>query len=288
MPLAVIKRVLTGLSVGAVWALGLLFAPPVVLFAAILGCALLCQWEFYRLAERGGYPTCRVLGLGMGALWLLAIFVAGSRNVALESLLLVGGGVVLLTRLLFDARMARPMEAAAITLLGFAYVPFLMGFYVHVAHWGADGAMSFSRGGIFLAFYASLVVKMTDVGAYAVGSACGRHKMFPRISPAKSWEGLVGGLTLGVACSVGLVLLAHHWSAIPVTPLSQMSLLVAVGVGLLLSLLGVVGDLIESMFKRSVNAKDSSGILPAMGGLLDVFDSLLFAPAVLYVLLPFL
>jgi phosphatidate cytidylyltransferase len=288
MRLAVIKRIFSGLSVGAVWALGLLFAPPVVLFAAMLGCALLCQWEFYRLAERGGYTACRWLGLGMGALWLTSIFVAGHRNYQMESLLLVVGGGGLLTRLLFDARMARPMEAAAITLLGFGYVPFLMGFFIYVAHGGADGAMTFSRGGIFLAFYAALVVKMTDVGAYAVGTACGRHKMFPRISPAKSWEGLAGGLALGVGCSVAIVLLARHWSVIPATPLSHVSLLVAVGVGLLLGVMGVLGDLIESMFKRSVHAKDSSGILPAMGGLLDVFDSLLFAPAVLYFLLPFL
>jgi phosphatidate cytidylyltransferase len=271
-----------------VWALGLLFAPPVVLFAAILGCALLCQWEFYQLAQRGGFIACRWLGLVMGAVWLTSSFVAGNRNFPLESLLLVGGGFVLLTRLLFDARMVRPMEAAAITLLGFGYVPFLMGFYLHLAHWDAAGTMSFSRGGIFLAFYASLIVKMTDVGAYALGTACGRHKMFPRISPAKSWEGLVGGLALGMVSSVVIVLLARHWSVIPPTPLAHVSLLVAVGLGLLLGVIGVLGDLIESMFKRSVQAKDSSGILPAMGGLLDVFDSLLLAPAALYVLLPFL
>jgi phosphatidate cytidylyltransferase len=288
MGLAVIKRVASGLAVGALWAVGLLFAPPIVLFVALLGCALICQWEFYRLAACGGYQACPVLGLVLGGVWMTAIFVAGARDAALESVLMLGGGGWLLLRLLFDSRVKRPIEAAAITLLGFGYVPFLMGFYVHLAHEGATEPMTFTRGGIFLAFYASLVVKMTDVGAYAVGTACGRHKMFPRISPAKSWEGLAGGLFLGVLSSVLLVLLARHWAVVPETILARMSLVMAAGVGLLLGGIGVLGDLVESMFKRSAQVKDSSGILPAIGGLLDVFDSLLLVPAVFYLLLPLL
>jgi len=148
--------------------------------------------------------------------------------------------------------------------------------------------MTLSSGGIFLAFYASLVVKGADVGGYAAGMRFGRHKMFPRISPAKSWEGLAGGLALSVLCSVVVVAVAHHCSVVPLTPLSRLSYPLAVGLGLLLGGVGVIGDLVESMFKRSVQAKDSSGILPGMGGMLDVFDSLLFAPAVLYFLLPLL
>jgi phosphatidate cytidylyltransferase len=242
------------------------------------------------LAERGGFTTCRPIGLALGALWLVTLFAVlpGANGARLEALLLAVGGILLLVQILFDARAQRPMESAAITLLGLFYVPFLMGFYIRLAQWDATGPLTLSRGGIFLAFYASLVVKFTDVGAYAAGMTFGRHKMFPRISPAKSWEGLAGGLLMSVIFSVGAVLVAHSWSVVPKTPLTHMRLPVAAGLGLLLGVVGVLGDLVESMFKRSVKAKDSSGVVPGLGGLLDVFDSLLFAPAVLYLLLPWL
>lgn len=287
------KRVLVGVAVGAFWAVMLLYVPPIGLFALLLACSTLCQWEFYKLAKLGGFTSNRPIGLALGALWLVTIFSSlhgtDLRSVHMEALLLAGGGVLLLGRLLFDTRVQRPMETAGVTLLGLFYVPFLLGFYIRLAQWDAPQPFTLGHGGIFLAFYASLVVKFTDVGGYAAGSICGRHKMFPRISPAKSWEGLAGGLTLAVAFSVGAVLIARTWpDVVPVTPITHLPLPVAAALGLLLGAVGVIGDLVESMFKRSVRAKDSSGILPAMGGLLDVFDSLLFAPALLYFLLPLL
>ncbi len=281
-------RVFAGLAIGGGWAIGLLFASPPVLFTALLITSTLCQWEFYKLAEQGGFTTCRPIGLALGTLWLAFCFAhpAGSGGAQLEPQLLFGGGFLLLTYLLFNPRAQRPIEAAAVTLLGLFYVPFLLGFFIHLAHWGATAPCTLSKGGIFLAFFAALAVKMTDVGGYAVGMKFGRHKMFPRISPAKSWEGLAGGLLLTLICSVSVVWIAHSWSVVPVTPLTHLSLPMAAGVGLLLGGVGVLGDLIESMFKRSVHAKDSSGVVPGLGGFLDVFDSLIFAPAVLYFLLP--
>ena len=283
-------RVFAGLAVGAGWALALLYAPPAVLFAAILAVAALCQWEFYKLADLGGFTPSRAVGLALGALWLAVcyVFPADMGDQRWGTLVLCVGGILLLVQLLFDPRAQRPIESAGVTLLGLFYVPFLLSFYIQVGHWGATGPLTFSKGGIFLAFFASLAVKMTDVGGYAVGMKFGRHKMFPRISPAKSWEGLAGGLALSVVSSVGVVQLAHSWHVVPVTPLSHVSLPVAAGLGLLLGAIGVIGDLIESMFKRSVNTKDSGGVLPGLGGVLDVFDSLLFAPAVMFFLLPLL
>jgi len=250
------------------------------------GLMLTMRYAGYSVDTLGAYCS----RADLGALWLVTLFAVlpGANGARLEALLLAVGGVLLLVQLLFDARVKRPMEVAAITLLGLFYVPFLMGFFIRLAQWNVPGPLMLSRGGIFLAFYASLVVKFTDVGAYAAGMTFGRHKMFPRISPAKSWEGLAGGLAMSVVFSVGAVLIARTWSVVPVTPLTHMSLRVAAGLGLLLGVVGVLGDLVESMFKRSVNAKDSSGVIPGLGGLLDVFDSLLFAPAVLYLLLPIL
>ncbi len=284
------RRVFVGLAVGAFWAVALLYAPPGVLFVALLVCSTLCQLEFYKLATLGGFSSCRSIGLALGALWLSVCFAypVVSGNAHVESLVLVGGVILLLVHLLFDSHAQRPIESAAVTLLGLFYVPYMMSFYIHLGHWGAMGPLTLTNGGIFLAFFASLAVKMTDVGGYAVGMKFGRHKMFPRISPAKSWEGLAGGLALAVICSVVVVQIAHSWSLVPLTPLSHLSLLAAAGLGLLLGAVGVIGDLVESMLKRSVKVKDSGGVLPGLGGVLDVFDSLIFAPAVLFFLLPLL
>jgi phosphatidate cytidylyltransferase len=292
MRLAVVKRVLAGLGMGAFWAVVLLYLPPIGLFGLLLAFSTLCQWEFYNLAEQGGYAVCRPIGLALGALWLTVVFahpaVAGAGT-RLEALVVAGGGLVLLLRLLFDPHAKRPLESAGITLLGLFYVPFLMSFYIRLAQFDVTGPFHLSRGGLLLAFYASLVVKMADVGGYAAGIAIGRHKMFPRISPAKSWEGLAGGMVLSVVASLVVVWIAKAgWSAVPVTPLREVSYLLAAGLGVLIGAVGVAGDLIESMFKRSVGVKDSGGVLPGLGGFLDIFDSLLFAPALLYFLLPYL
>ncbi len=290
-----LHRLISGISIGAFWVCALWLLPAWVLFLAILFCSTLCQLEFYNLAERGGHVTCRWVGLALGAVWLATVFsfpcggppgpLAGDRW---ESLLAAGGGLLILMMLLFDPRVKRPFDAAAITLLGVFYVPFMLSFYIRLAQEGCSAPWTLSRGGIFVAFYLSLVVKLSDVGAYATGMLFGRHKMFPRISPGKSWEGLAGGLGLSVVASAVTVAIAHAGTVESTSFLCTLSYPVAAALGLLLGGVGVVGDLAESMLKRSVNAKDSSSTIPGMGGLLDVFDSLLLAPAILYFLLPWL
>lgn len=111
-----------------------------------------------------------------------------------------------------------------------------------------------------------------DTGAYYVGSAIGRRPLAPRVSPKKSWEGVAGGL----AASIGGALLAHGWwyRKLPLTH--------AVLLGAALAVLGIAGDLAESVAKRAAGVKDSSGILPGHGGILDRIDSLLLAAPFLY------
>lgn len=289
------KRLISGGGIGAAWAVALLFLPPWGLFAGLLLCSALVQWEFYNLVRRGGYETCRETGVLLGTLWLVAVFafptggapgpLAGDRW---EGLLAIGGGVVLLSRLLFDSQRKKPLEEGAFTLLGIFYGPFMLSYYIRLAQAGSTGPFALTRAGVFLAFYVSLVVKMSDVGGYVVGMKLGKRKMFPRISPAKSWEGLAGGLLLSAVASVAVVAVAHNLLRLQVPPLRNMNYGLAAGLGVLLGGIGVLGDLVESMFKRAVHVKDSSGILPGVGGLLDVFDSLLFAPAFLYFVMPWL
>lgn len=109
----------------------------------------------------------------------------------------------------------------------------------------------------------------SDTGAYCVGSLLGRHKLFPRISPAKSWEGSLGGAIL--------VLIAASLISQLIDDASILTLYEWLGLGLVVTIFGTWGDLVESLFKRTVGIKDSGNILPGHGGMLDRFDSALMA-----------
>jgi phosphatidate cytidylyltransferase len=132
--------------------------------------------------------------------------------------------------------------------------------------------------GRVMVLYLIVVVKFSDIGAYTAGRLFGRNKMIPRLSPNKTWEGFAGGMLLSVAASVGFsVVLGGCLGKVPL-PLGH-----SVVLGLLLGGTGVVGDLFESLLKRASSTKDSSAVVPGMGGLLDVLDSLLFGAPVLFV-----
>jgi phosphatidate cytidylyltransferase len=164
------------------------------------------------------------------------------------------------------------MAATAGTLLSFVYVGLLLGCWMlvrgHVGPWVMAGAV--------------LTVKASDMGAYFTGMSIGRHKMIPWLSPAKSWEGLAGGI---VASAVVGGLLAWASTGAP-DPHDAVPVGLGIGTGLAVGLLGPFGDLAESLFKRNAGMKDSGAVLPGMGGALDVLDSpLLAGPAVLFALI---
>ena len=107
-----------------------------------------------------------------------------------------------------------------------------------------------------------------DTGAYCIGSLLGRHKLFPRISPGKSWEGSVGG---------ALFVLAAAWAISYFLDGAILTTIQWLGLGLVVAVFGTWGDLVESLFKRTLGIKDSGNILPGHGGMLDRFDSSLIA-----------
>ncbi len=160
----------------------------------------------------------------------------------------------------------------AVTVFGIMYVSFLFNFFTKLmVSWG-DGD------GRILVLYLIAVVKFTDIGAYFIGCGFGRHKMFPRLSPAKSWEGSLGGVLTGLGASVVFFLITG--GDLGVVRLAWPDVF---ALGLLLSVAGVLGDLAESLVKRAGGVKDSSNVIQGMGGTLDLLDSLLFAAPVLYV-----
>lgn len=152
---------------------------------------------------------------------------------------------------------------ALVILLGLLYVGFPLSTVV------STRALP---GGEWLVLFLAVVTWASDTGAYYVGTLWGKHPLLPSISPKKTVEGVLGGLAL----AVGVALLAQQWFT------SQLSLTDSLILGVLLTGMGLVGDLFESVIKRRTGVKDSGGILPGHGGMLDRLDSLLFTAPTFY------
>ena len=172
-----------------------------------------------------------------------------------------------------------PRRGMAVSWLWFA-VAFAAGAAVVAVGLGALAEIAIRHGNVML-LYVVAIVKFSDVGGFALGLTTaklmkgGNHKMCPTISPAKSWEGLAGSLVFSCAVSCAFI------------PATHFAVGKALAFGIAAAVAGTAGDLVESKFKRWVGVKDSSTmkITNGMGGFLDMIDSLLFAPAVLYFLM---
>ena len=252
-----------------------------VFLLLVAGLAAAGLWEFYGLVERRGLVCFRWWGLCAGVALMASThyYVTHAQGFQLgpgkpndfETGVLVLFVLGLCLRQLFDPKNPHGIVAIATTLLGLMYVPWLLNFIQKINYLeGVDGR--------FYVLYLLIVTKFSDVGAYCVGSLIGRHKMIPRISPGKTWEGFAGAVVISTGASV---LLAHFAGG----RLKELNLGHAVAIGMILSLGAVVGDLIESAFKREAGAKDSGRLFPGIGGILDLIDSPLFNAPLLYLYL---
>ena len=165
------------------------------------------------------------------------------------------------------------MAAAGAVMFAVAYLGLMMGFYLAIRRWHSPWTVL----GVIL------IVKMGDIGAYAVGRAIGRHKLIPWLSPGKTWEGLAGAIIFCVLVAMAFAWLSQHYPDLTtayrtsaeglVAEAQQFHIGVAALAGLLLALVGHAGDLTMSLFKRDAGLKDSGRSVPGFGGLLDVLDS---------------
>jgi phosphatidate cytidylyltransferase len=263
------SRIITALIVLPVLVASILISWLAPLFVALaLASMTLGLYEFWLLARRRGIKPDVVIGF-VGAAALFTVFYFDRPYEAPVLLLLI---LPALTIAALSAAMLRgaPFEnmiaSVGATVLGVMYVAFLGGHLVAVR-------MGFEqqRAAHLLSFF-FLVIMGSDTGAYYTGRAFGRHKLAPKISPGKTWEGAFGGM----AASLLMAAVAHYWF-FPELPLK-----VALPLAALMNVLGVLGDLTESALKRGAGAKDAAQILPGHGGLLDRLDSLLFNAPVIY------
>jgi phosphatidate cytidylyltransferase len=203
-----------------------------------------------------------------------------ASNISLGALAVAILGAFLLTarRQKFEASLG----GVAVTCLGLLYVFFLPSFLLKLRHIGENGLIggpSWNEFGHRMVVATIVLAKGCDVWAYLIGRLVGRHKAFPALSPGKTIEGVVAGLAGSVLTALFL-----HWDAIGV--LSYFSIQKACVLGLCIGTAGIMGDLSESLLKRSAGAKDAGSVIPGYGGAMDVVDSLMVAGPVAYFLIP--
>ena len=246
-------------------------------YALVSVIAMLALWEFYLLQESKGLKMFKKAGVCCAFLLFLTDYFnmvkpgVFGQSVNMESLVITLVILCILGRMIFEKERKTPVATIALTLFGFFYVPYLFHFLSKTIFIDGDGTMA----GVYLAAYLIAVTKVTDIGAYLIGSRYGNHKMSPVISPKKSWEGLVAGLASGLLVSLLMVKYMPE-------SLGSLQYMHAIILGLLIPLVGVVGDLAESIIKRDAEIKDSGGVIPGIGGSFDLIDSLLYTAPLFY------
>src|SRR5215218_3488878 len=267
----------------ALWSIALLIifsGYEIAFFGLIAAFGLLMLWEFYGMLDHKGLPNFKITAMVCGAIMLCGSFyyfskVGPGHSYDFEVAVLLFFLLTVFTRQMFDGlREDAPLRTMAYTLFGLLYVLWLFNFItkiVFVVPRSTTGAVM----GQFYVLYLIAVTKFSDMGAYLTGSAIGRHQMIPHISPKKTWEGLGGALFFSLFASWGLFELMPN-------QLALLNWTHATMLGLLLGFAAVVGDLAESIIKRSTGVKDSGNFLPGIGGALDLMDSLLFTAPLLF------
>lgn len=277
-----IIRTITGvIFVAAIVASFLRPEAMVLLFSIVTGMTI---WEFTGLVNEREHVTvnrfiCTVAGVYF--FYAMTYFCSDLYAGVAKSVVFIPYLVTVIYLLIAELYLKQedPVQDWAYTMLSQMYIalPFsLLNVLAFTAN--SSGMVVFNT---LLPLSVFIFLWVNDTGAYCVGSLLGRHKLFPRISPGKSWEGSIGGAVVVLAVAYGIGWLdnmeiadANHTSSIFAGMLSIPEWL---GLGLVVVIFGTWGDLVESLFKRTLGIKDSGSILPGHGGMLDRFDSSLLA-----------
>ncbi len=240
---------------------------PLLFLAVFLFILITGMLEFYRFAPKPPATPMILAGTASAVILFLALFLNRYTNTSDSILLIIPAACLLLLVMPMFRQGADPLQSAAFTFLGIAYVAVPISIFnllvFNPYHEGFDYQV---------VLFMFLILWLNDTGAYITGMLIGRHKMFPRISPKKSWEGVGGGLLMAFLVTLLSkplfpdIPMLHLWILCPVIVVA-----------------GTLGDLVESAWKRSAGVKDSGAIMPGHGGILDRFDSLILAAPAVYI-----
>lgn len=261
-------RVITGvvgvpLIILAIWFGG----PWITIFIA--AAALACAYEFYRMANFDRREPLLYLGL----LWTLALVLSTYfRNPDLLPIVVTAAILVSLICLLLRPSREKAFDRWAWTIAGALYIGWMLSYWLNLR------GLEDGRNWVYLAM---LTTFANDTGAYFIGRSRGKHKLAPRISPAKTWEGAIGGLASALAGAVVIATVLRLIS-LKLGPLFVFDYWQVILLGFIVGLFAQLGDVVESLLKRNMGVKEAGSLLPGHGGVLDRFDSLIFVGAVIY------
>jgi phosphatidate cytidylyltransferase len=249
----------------AIW-----FGDPWPWFTLLIAAAALAgTYEFYHMAAFDRREPLLYLGL----LWALALVLSPHyRNLDVLPIVITAAMLISLIFLLLHSSREKAFRDWAWTIVGALYVGWML------SYWLGLRGLSDGRNWVYLAM---LTTFANDTGAYFIGRARGKHKLAPAISPAKTWEGAIGGLISAIVAAIVIAMILKLISLKLGAPFIfkywQIILL-----AFFVSLFAQLGDLVESLLKRNMGVKESGDLLPGHGGILDRFDSLIFVGAVVY------
>jgi len=240
----------------------------VVIAALALAAGLFEFYSFTKKLELKGDAGVAYVGAAVLFVNFLLDTPAKAPDILLATLSLFVIIVLITQTFRFQKDFSKMLAGVGVTLLGALYVTFLGGFLI-ATRVGFETHPYLST---HLLGYFFLVLMGSDTGAYFTGKAFGKHKLIPKISPGKTWEGLVGGFVVAAAFAA----LATFWF------FQELPYYVSIPLAVVMSAVGVLGDLAESAMKRGAGAKDAASVLPGHGGFLDRLDSLLLNAPILY------
>ena len=246
--------------------LGLSYWGEIPFLIFILSIGLISFHEFSSMVKsKSIYPSYLIGIISVGLIILNAYF----HFFSFEYFLLAMFLILLFVELFRNKESA--INNVSSTLFDVLYTGLFAASIIGIREFYVDTPMSYSNGG-FIIVSIFITLWMTDSAAYFIGSAIGKHKLFPRVSPNKSWEGAIAGFVFAIITLVVLKTVLLDF-------LSWMDI---IAFGIIIGIFGQIGDLVESLIKRDAGVKDSSNLIPGHGGIFDRFDSLLFSSPILF------
>lgn len=242
----------------------------------ITGTIALALWEYYRIAQAKGCLPLAKIGVCGSIAYVIATYFRSQSSQAQLMPEFVLGLTLICAFCYYFLKGSDPFVNLAVTLFGIFYLTIPLSYLIDINYFISPPTVNDGRWSLLYLF---LVTKVTDMGAFFVGKHWGSRKLSPYISPKKTWEGAFGGLLSAILISFILYLLFRlGFNEHPLNLTFWQSLWLPA----MISAIGQFGDLAESLLKRDVGVKDSSGYLPGLGGMLDVVDSLVFTAPFMY------
>jgi phosphatidate cytidylyltransferase len=268
------QRTITGAIFVLIMFAGMYFHPLsfLILFGII---TVLSLWEFYGIVSKTNHSILRIYSTITGATVYFITAMYFQNLLKTKNLILIFPLLYLIAIIELYRKKEKPFGNIAFSIFGIVYISLPFAFLNYLAVYNQLGLQLNYNPWLVIGFF--ILIWTNDTGAYLAGRAFGKNKLFERISPQKTWEGAIGGLFLSLFIAYllskyTLLLSITHWMI----------------VALIIVVFGNLGDLIESLFKRSVSIKDSGYLLPGHGGLLDRFDAVLIASPMVFTYLYFI